>query len=247
MRPAYHRSWARHYDTISRLSFEDFYEDFTEFTLQELLQDLTPPARILDVGCGTGRLTLPLALRGFSVTGVDASAPMLAQLQEKADLLECPVETVTARIQDVPAEASFEIVLCLFTVISYLSEEADLDASFQVMATALKDGGQLFLDCPRPELFHPFTVDTPSLTRQMRFEPLGPDRYQFEDSGTLRLGGQEWTFEDRFEVRYWSPEQVQTKLAEQGLEPVETYPEASESYGSDYFRFQKKPLTGSSA
>ena len=37
-----------------------------------------PPGRLIDLGCGTGRLLLPLARRGFRVLGVDLSAEMLA-------------------------------------------------------------------------------------------------------------------------------------------------------------------------
>lgn len=38
----------------------------------------------LDLACGTGRTTLPLAAAGFEITGVDASEPMLARAREKA-------------------------------------------------------------------------------------------------------------------------------------------------------------------
>src|SRR5690349_15644866 len=38
---------------------------------------------VLELGCGTGRLLLPLARDGFSIVGVDASRPMLARLDER--------------------------------------------------------------------------------------------------------------------------------------------------------------------
>lgn len=46
--------------------------------------DLRPPARVLDVGCGTGRHAVALARRGFSVTGVDRSPRMVAAARAKA-------------------------------------------------------------------------------------------------------------------------------------------------------------------
>src|SRR4051794_39543360 len=42
-----------------------------------------PGARLLELGVGTGRLAVPLAEQGFDVTGVDASAAMLAALAAK--------------------------------------------------------------------------------------------------------------------------------------------------------------------
>jgi SAM-dependent methyltransferase len=52
----------------------------------ELLRGLLPPppAALLDVGCGTGSLSLVLAELGYAVTGVDASRAMLAQARAKA-------------------------------------------------------------------------------------------------------------------------------------------------------------------
>src|SRR5688572_1528720 len=43
------------------------------------------PRRVLELGVGTGRLAIPLALRGCAVTGVDASPEMLEQLRRKPD------------------------------------------------------------------------------------------------------------------------------------------------------------------
>ena len=52
------------------------------FLLEEL--DLPPGSAILDVGCGTGRHSIALARRGFSVTGLDLSEWMLDRAREKA-------------------------------------------------------------------------------------------------------------------------------------------------------------------
>ena len=64
-------------------AYYDMYADgdesfFARLYLQRILAHLSdagirPPARILDAGCQTGRLAIPLAERGFRVTGVDTS------------------------------------------------------------------------------------------------------------------------------------------------------------------------------
>ncbi|MGI8755214.1 MAG: class I SAM-dependent methyltransferase, partial [Acidimicrobiales bacterium] len=49
-----------------------------------LVADLAPGQRVLDAGCGTGRVAIELARRGFAVTGVDLDEPMLAEARRKA-------------------------------------------------------------------------------------------------------------------------------------------------------------------
>ena len=47
--------------------------------------------RVLELAIGTGRVAVPLAERGVSVTGIELSAPMVARLREKADEAAIPV------------------------------------------------------------------------------------------------------------------------------------------------------------
>ena len=68
-----------------------------------------PPARILDIGAGTGFLALPLAALGHQVTAVDLSAGMLAQLRARAeaDGLELSIVEATA---ESPPDGPFDVV-----------------------------------------------------------------------------------------------------------------------------------------
>src|SRR5947209_19991303 len=58
------------------------------------------PGRLLDLGCGTGRLLIPLALRGYWVLGVDLSAEMLAVAQEKARAAGAAVHLLRANLTE---------------------------------------------------------------------------------------------------------------------------------------------------
>ena len=60
------------------------YDDWAAFMLRELRERGWHEGPMLDLGCGTGNATLPMLARGFTVTGVDASAEMLAVAREKA-------------------------------------------------------------------------------------------------------------------------------------------------------------------
>src|SRR5262245_32894835 len=58
------------------------------------------PGRLLDLGCGTGRLLIPFARKNFQVVGVDLSEPMLAVARQKAAVAGVPVQLLKANIVD---------------------------------------------------------------------------------------------------------------------------------------------------
>lgn len=71
------------------------YDDLVEFA------GTVPRSRVLEVGCGTGKLTVPLAGRGCRITAVEAGARMAAVARRNLD--EYPdVDVVTARFEDWP-------------------------------------------------------------------------------------------------------------------------------------------------
>jgi len=78
--------------------------------LSRLLPATQQPLRVLDVGAGTGFLTMLLGELGHHVTAVDLSPLMLAALQRKADAVHCPVTVVEADAAHVPA-GPFDVVV----------------------------------------------------------------------------------------------------------------------------------------
>ncbi len=79
-----HSSWADVYDLAYERSFGEFYSELTDATVQFIAGIIEPPARIVDFGAGTGRLSVPLAKLGFRVTAVDPCLEMLRQLLQKS-------------------------------------------------------------------------------------------------------------------------------------------------------------------
>src|SRR5437667_320885 len=77
------------------------------------------PGRLIDLGCGTGRLLIPFARRGFWVLGVDLSAPMLRQAGERAAREDVTVARVQANLVELDAlrDQSFDYAACLFSTL----------------------------------------------------------------------------------------------------------------------------------
>ena len=73
---------------------------------------------VLELGIGTGRLAVPLLEAGLAVTGVDASAAMVAKLREKVgDRIPVTIGDFT----DVPVEGAFDVVLLAFNALLNLT------------------------------------------------------------------------------------------------------------------------------
>jgi SAM-dependent methyltransferase len=83
---------------------------------------LPPPASLLELGCGTGRVTQQLVARGYSVVAVDESPEMLAHVRD--------AETVCARIEELELGRRFDAVLLLSNLLTVEPEQrrAFLDA-----------------------------------------------------------------------------------------------------------------------
>ena len=72
-----HDSWASVYELAYRRSFGTFYKQLTDLTLQTIKEYLPMGSSIIDFGAGTGRLSIPLAKKGYKVTAVEPSEAMM--------------------------------------------------------------------------------------------------------------------------------------------------------------------------
>lgn len=106
-----------------------------------------PRGRLLDLGCGTGRLLVPMAERGNQVVGVDLSVGMLAAAAAKAEAAGVPVRLLRANLAELDAlrDGTFDCAACLFSTLGMVSGQ---EARRRVMAHAfrlLRPGGRLVL------------------------------------------------------------------------------------------------------
>jgi len=109
-----------------------------------LLERNLPPAprRVLDVGCGTGSLSILLAEMDHDVTGIDFSPEMIAEAERKSEGLQ---ETVRFEVQDGSAlefePRSYDAIVCRQT----LWAMSDRTATLANWAALLADGGAMLL------------------------------------------------------------------------------------------------------
>ena len=110
---------------------------------------LDAPGQLLELGCGTGRITLPLGRAGVRITGIDRSAPMLARARRRLHRgrHDRRVQLVRGDIRQLPFPAStFAAALAPYGVLQSLLRERDLGAALDAVYTALRDGGTFGLE-----------------------------------------------------------------------------------------------------
>ena len=120
------------YDDARPTASPEVFDDLVE------LADLAPGSRVLEIGCGTGQATRPLAERGFSILAVELGAN-LAELARRNLAVYPEVEIVTSSFEDWdPGDERFDAVVS-FNAFHWL----DPGIRFAKTSGALKPGGSL--------------------------------------------------------------------------------------------------------
>lgn len=187
---------------------------------------LRPSSRILDLGCGFGRHSVPLAGRGYKVTGVDLSQVMLDHASRLARERGVEVELLRRDMRDLAGLGSFDACACLYTVIGYFDDDEN-ERVIRGVRDVLVPGGRFLLDLTNPI---PMMRQWPGTTwREM---PSGVTRESSTyDPMTGRLSARKTIFrtDGRQEeipgsvVRMYAPHETARMLRASGFEIEQVY------------------------
>ena len=149
-----HTGWWQDFFSGSALEFVKYSRD-EENTQEEadfIQQALGLPldAKILDVPCGGGRLSLEMASRGYQVTGVDFSLPLLEAARVKADVQPVAISWEHRDMRDLPWSGEFDGAVCFWSSFGYFGEQGNADF-LRAVSNALKPGARFLLDTPLVE------------------------------------------------------------------------------------------------
>lgn len=115
--------------------------------LEQTVDFLVEQARggdALELGIGTGRVALPLAGRGVSVSGIDLSAPMVERLRGKPGGAD--IEVVLGDFAHAKVTGSFRLAYLVFNTITNLTSQEEQIACFTNVADHLEPGGRFVVE-----------------------------------------------------------------------------------------------------
>jgi 2-polyprenyl-3-methyl-5-hydroxy-6-metoxy-1,4-benzoquinol methylase len=143
--------------------FVHFYEETDNTRLTDVSfyveQAKTAAGVVLEAGCGSGRLLIPMLEAGVDIEGFDGSPLMLKELTNKLSRHGLSANVWTARMQDVELEpAKYALIICAFnTFLHNLSHEEQL-GTLRCFREALRNTGRLILDITNPFNFDLFST-----------------------------------------------------------------------------------------
>ena len=147
-------------------------------------------SKILDVPCGGGRISLEIASRGYRVTGVDISEPLLEVARHKADAQRLAINWERRDMRDLPWLGEFDGAVCFWSSFGYFDEPGNADF-LSAVHNALKPGARFLLDTPLLETRLPEIEAEPRVWwRTGNLFALEERRFDHENSRVES----EWTF-----------------------------------------------------
>ena len=119
---------------------QDVYEKYLDF-----ISKYTTIGSVLDIGCGTGNLSLELARWGYDVVATDLSESMLHIVSRRAQDEGLNIEVGVYDLLD-PLDEKFDLIIASMDVINHLSDLEDVRFGFNNIINSLKENGIFIFD-----------------------------------------------------------------------------------------------------
>jgi len=238
LRSVPHDSWANSYDQLFEASFGSHLVNLTDLTMEIVLELSEPTESILDIGAGTGRMSLPLIKSNFHVSALDPSAGMLSQLSTKLpnhpnlELIHFPIAKLEMR-------ESYNGALCIFTVSSYWLDESTLADSLRSIYNALLPNGWLIIDRTLKSSFSNTIFQNERIQRQAMIEDLGGDIFRFTEQSTISSPNDIKQINDSFLIRYWEEDLFLDHVIATGFDVEQDLSQVFANSGASFYLLRK--------
>ncbi len=190
---------------------------------------------ILELGCGTGRFTIPLAQKGLKITGLDAVPGMLSLARAKAGSL--PVQWIEADARSFSLHLRFDLIFESGSTFMHMLTNQDQLAFLANVQKHLAPGGcfAVSLLFPHPGLLQTDLAEkewfsypdgkggTVQVSGTEEYDQLRQVKTETAIRRITRADGQKIVHAAPLQLRYTFPQEMEKLLARNGFEVVERY------------------------
>jgi len=214
------------------------YDAFVETLIDDLpfyLNQLkTTGDPVLELACGTGRLTIPIAVAGYQIVGLDLTETMLELFRQKMESANVEIDLVKADMRDFSLNRKFRTIIIPFNSLLHLCDLRSIEACFSCIKNHLHPDGRLMIDIFNPA-FEKLTRDLEGRYDHMEFpDPHGKGQIQLSTSNqydaatqinTVRFYFSTEEHEDMIEyhIRILWPQEIDALLHYNGFKIIDKY------------------------
>ncbi|MBY8985697.1 MAG: class I SAM-dependent methyltransferase [Candidatus Lokiarchaeota archaeon] len=136
----------RYYDAIVK-SLDQFHDLNFYLEIAKLYG-----GKILELGSGTGRLTIPIARAGFSISGLELEVRLIEQAKNKTKNEELNIPWIKGDMTNFKLEKSFDLIFIAFNTFSHLLTRVDIENCLKSVKNHLSKEGVFIIDTFNPFL-----------------------------------------------------------------------------------------------
>ncbi len=152
------------YDLLSKL-YDSVNADIDYVKWADFIEEIIKreykgkPELILDLGCGTGKMTLELAERGYDMTGVDYSAEMLDVAREAAEKANKDILLLCQDMREFELYGTVDVTVSCLDCINHLTKPSDVEKTFKLVHNYLIPDGLFIFDINGKRKFEEIYAD----------------------------------------------------------------------------------------
>lgn len=170
---------AKYYDLVYR---EIKGPDVIASEVLLIKSEVSKNAKILDIGCGTGRHVIPLAAFGFDVTGIDSSAGMLEVLKSKVQSfglqqgfgVQAKSKVQSSKLKVIKTDFfeytfnnnQFDLAILMWNAFfEIVLTNSQIEDFFKIMQKILKSGGKILLNIDNAKTIDPLKIESSLISK----------------------------------------------------------------------------------
>ena len=219
------------------------YEQWANFFEKMFAEHMSSrPELVLDLGCGTGKMTLTLARRGYDMTGVDYSPEMLDIARSEAAREELPHEILwlCQDMRELDLYGTVDGAICCLDSLNHITDYEKFKAAIARVSLFLEPGRLFIFDMNTAykhecvlgnrtivkETDEVFCVWQNEYKREERVTEISLDFFQEEDGAYYRSS-------EQFCERAYTDDEIATAISEAGLDLVAVFEEMTDTAPTD--------------